>query len=255
MRPSARRSLGLGVSALLSAFSATALLTGHIRRGHRLGMAAATAFLAPTLMRNCSWWGPVQRHFPTENREVWLTIDDGPDPDETPPILDVLGKFEAKATFFCIGRRVAEEPALARTMAGAGHDLQNHTFSHPASTFWAASPRRAHREIELGSAAIRDATGREPTLFRAPAGLANGFVHAAAEHARLSLVGWSAAGCDGIPHDPDAVIGRILAAVQPGCIILLHENRLPGIAPGQRAVTLRKLLAALANRGLQPIIP
>src|SRR6187200_2212204 len=66
--------------------------------------------LFPTLVANCQWWGPVETHFETTKREVWLTIDDGPDPIHTPRMLAILARFEARATFFVIGSRAAKSP-------------------------------------------------------------------------------------------------------------------------------------------------
>ncbi|MBJ7392166.1 MAG: polysaccharide deacetylase family protein [Chthoniobacterales bacterium] len=255
MKPEERRRAGLCASTLLAVASASCFGSGDKRRAHRLGAAAAAVFLGPTLVRNCAWWGPVATTFAAREREVWLTIDDGPDPDETPRILDTLRAFKARATFFCIGQRVAMNPALARAVVDGGHDVQNHTFSHPAFTFWAALPRRAAEEIRAGSEAIRHATGKQPDLFRAPAGLANAFVHAAAERAKLKMIGWSAAGNDGIAHDREKVLRRILGNARPGSIILLHENRLAGLAPGERARTLEKLIAGLDGLRLCPVIP
>ena len=255
MKPRERRRLGLVTAGALAGAAVAEFARGNGARAHGFGAAAAGVFLVPTLRRNGGWWGPVMTTFPTREREVWLTIDDGPDPEETPRILEVLREFGARATFFCIGRRVAARPGLASAVIEAGHDVQNHTFSHPAFTFWSALPRRARTEIRRGSQAIREATGKQPCLFRAPAGLANAFMHAVAADEKLRLVGWSAAGRDGVHHHPDRVLRRILDRVRPGCIILLHENQLSGMAPGQRAATLQRLLVELENRRLRTVIP
>jgi peptidoglycan/xylan/chitin deacetylase (PgdA/CDA1 family) len=255
MNPRERRRLGLVTAGALAGAAVAEFARGNGARAHGFGAAAAGVFLVPTLRRNGGWWGPVMTTFPTREREVWLTIDDGPDREETPRILEVLREFRARATFFCIGRRVALRPGLARAVIEAGHDVQNHTYSHPALTFWAAWPSRVQTEIRRGSQAIHEATGKQPCLFRAPAGLANAFVHTTVANEKLKLVGWSAAGRDGVRHDPDRALCRILGRVRPGSIILLHENRLTGMAPGQRAATLRRLLAELENRRLRTVIP
>ncbi len=255
MKAEERQRLGLATSAFFAAAATALFLQGKRRSAHRFGAISAGAFLVPTLIRNCAWWGPVTKRFPASGREVWLTIDDGPDPDETPRVLDVLRSFGARATFFCIGQRVNERPDLARAAKDAGHTVENHTYSHPAFSFWAAPPRWAAEEIRRGSQAIREATGEDPTLFRAPAGLANAFVHRQAQRAKLRMVGWSASGHDGIAHDPHRTVQGILTAAVPGSIILMHENRLPGMRPGQRSETLGGVLAGLERLGLRTIIP
>jgi len=255
VKPAMRRRLGLGVSAFFTAVSMMKLARREGREAQRWSMVSAAAFLIPTLTRNASWWGPVIKTFTTSKKEVWLTLDDGPDAEETPRILDVLHAFQARATFFCIGQRVVERPELVRAMIEAGHDVQNHTFSHPAFSFWAATPRRVREEMWRGSEVLRAVTGRIPTLFRAPAGLANAFVHEVATCMKLRMVGWSVGGHDGISHDPNRVLRRILRRVQSGDIILLHENRLLGMPVGQRAKTLEKLLMGFEQCQLRTIIP
>ncbi len=250
-----RRQLTLAATGALAGAAAANILRGNPGRAHDLALAATTLFLAPTLIRNCPWYGDVVTRFRTTEKEVWLTIDDGPDPHDTPEILDVLRQHQARATFFVIGRKVMKYPALARAIVEAGHDLQNHTYSHAACCFWTASPIVAAREILLGSAAVKSVTRQNPTLFRAPAGLANAFVHAAAEQAGLTVTGWSAAGRDGISHDPDRVLSRIFRDLRPGAIILLHEGPIPGTPPGTRARTLNRLLTKLGSRGYRTVRP
>lgn len=253
--PAIRRRLILAASGALLLGASGAVSRGLWSRAHLMGLAASAVFLAPTLIRNCAWSGEVATRFATRNREVWLTIDDGPDPDDTPEIVEILQHHGSCATFFVIGQKVARWPALARQVAAAGHELQNHTATHPAHTFWAATPSRAAREIAAGSAAILQAIGTKPTLFRAPAGLANPFVHAAAVKAGLSMVGWSASGCDGLAHDPQTVVASILRRLHPGAIILLHEGPVAGIARGTRAKTLATVLRGLRERGYRTVIP
>jgi hypothetical protein len=99
VKPEERRRLGLATAGALAGAAAAEFARGNGARAHRFGAAAAGVFLVPTLLRNCGWWGPVMTTFPTRRREVWLTIDDGPDPEETPRVLDVLREF---------GRRLSE---------------------------------------------------------------------------------------------------------------------------------------------------
>lgn len=250
-----RRLLTVAAAGVLGSASAISFACKSATQGHLLGISGAAAFLLPTLLRNCRWYGPVHRRFATSKPEVWITIDDGPDPEETPAILEVLAKYQTRATFFVIGQRVKRWPHLAVAMVAAGHSVQNHTYSHPSSSFWAASPRRARREIADANCAIEDAVGLRPTQFRCPVGLANPFVHAAAAEAGLYMIGWSASGNDGVVHCPEEMPRRILRRTVPGSIILMHESRLAGLPVGVRARTLDELLQGLGVRGLSPVLP
>lgn len=255
MNPEQRRSVSLGLSAASVAGALASARRGDRRTAHLRGLLAAAAFLGPTLWPNCRWSGPVWQRLPTAEREVWITIDDGPDPHDTPEILDVLARHEACATFFAIGRKVWRYPEAARAIVAAGHDLQNHTWSHPACSFWAATPSCAGHEIRAANEAIAMVSPRKPRFFRAPAGLANPFVHAVAARSGLSLTGWSARGYDGVRHDPDTVLARIARHLRPGAIILLHEGPAPGLRPGTRARTLDRLLSHLSSLGYRTARP
>lgn len=255
MKPGSRRALTCSATGALGLAAAGGALTGNFGMAHGLAAAGAATFLLPTLIRNCPWFGPIITSFPTSGREIWLTIDDGPDPDETPAVLEVLSKHRAKALFFQIGNRVLKRPDLTLAVMNAGHLIGNHTLTHPAATFWAASPRRAASEIALCNDALFSVTGTRPGLFRAPVGLANPFVHAAAERAVLRMVGWSANGFDGVLRDPRRIVERIMGGVRPGGILLIHEARLAGMKPGTRAKTLDMLLHRLADAGYRTVLP
>jgi len=256
LKPKWRRNLTLGASCLLGAEALRrSMTTQDFDVAIPLGWLSAASLLVPTLVRNCQWFGPVLSQFAAQGRQVWLTIDDGPDPQDTPEILDVLARHEVKATFFSIGKKITRWPFLTEAVSRAGHSVQCHTFTHSAKSFWAALPERAHREIQLGIAAVHSATRISPTQIRMPAGLGNLFVHSAAEKTGLEIIGWSAAGLDGIAHSPERVVERIFSALKPGCIILLHEGPLFGLRPGTRARTLETVLNGLKERGYETVIP
>ena len=164
--------------------------------------------LFPTLVANCQWWGPVVTRFETTEREVWLTIDDGPDPIHTPRMLELLKRFDARATFFVIGERAAKFPRELEAIRAAGHEIAHHTFSHPSATFWCLPSARIAFEIDQG---------RSPgPNFRSPAGMKNFFVHPALARRELRLIGWTVRGLDTVSHDPEAVAARIMKKVKPG---------------------------------------
>lgn len=203
--------------------------------------------LFPTLVANCQWWGPVITHFATPRREVWLTIDDGPDPIHTPRMLDLLQRFEASATFFVIGTRAAKYPAELEAIRAAGHAIANHTASHPSASFWSLPPSRIAAQIDGGYL---------PTnYFRTPAGLKNFFVHPVLERRKMELVGWTVRGLDTLSKDAEAVAARIMRQVKPGAIILLHEGHRTATDPDFHPRCLELTLAALTKANYRCVLP
>lgn len=227
--------------------------------GALAAMASAHLSLAyGTLRPNCRWFGPVLTGFaPQTAGEVWLTIDDGPDPEDTPRLLDRLDAAGARATFFVRGDRARAHPGLIAEIVRRGHGLGNHTLTHPQATFWCVGPRRAAREIAGCSAVLRELTGTAPGLFRAPVGMVNPFVPPVVAAHGLRLVGWSARGFDGVTHraEPRAVVARILQTLRPGGIVLLHEGRRGPAGERINVQAMEFLLAALAERGWRGVVP
>ena len=230
-----------------------------------LGVMAAAhgALLAGTLRPNNALFGPVATGFvPAADGdgtpEVWLTVDDGPDPHDTPRLLDMLDAAGARATFFVRGDRARAYPELIRRIDQRGHGLGNHTFSHPQATFWSLGPARLRREMAGCSEALAAITGRRPGLFRAPVGHVNPFVHGAAARQGLRLVGWSARGFDGVVRragDPEEIVRRILATLRPGGIALLHEGRRGAAGERLNLRPMERLLEELAGRGWRAVVP
>jgi Predicted xylanase/chitin deacetylase len=217
------------------------------------GIALAVLFLShllllyPTLVANCQWWGPVVTHFETPRREVWLTIDDGPNPVHTPRMLALLREFDARATFFVIGKYATKFPDLVTAVCAEGHEIANHTATHASASFWAFGPRQIASQIYE--------VGLTTSAFRAPAGLKNFFVHPALARRRLALVGWSVRGLDTVSSDAEAVADRILRGTKPGAIILLHEgHRLPS-EPDFHPRCLEATLRRLTNAGYRCVLP
>lgn len=178
------------------------------------------ACLAP----NCQWWGPVARSFATIEREVWLTIDDGPCPAHTPRILDLLDVHDARATFFVVGTAAERFPHLITEILVRGHSVANHTWSHPSGSFWAAGAARTTREVDRCTAHLRPTHDRPAQYFRAPAGLKNPFLHGVLRDRALQLVGWNIRSLDTVRRDADQIANSVGARLQPGAIILMHEG-------------------------------
>ena len=194
----------------------------------------------------------MHRRFTTARKEVWLTIDDGPDPEDTPRILELLAAHGARATFFVIGENAARYPGLVRAIVAAGHEVAHHTQSHPLGAFWCASPSQVGRELDAGLEALRLAEVR-PTRFRPPAGIKNLWLAQALSTRGLTCVGWSARGLERRPGDAETVASRALRHLTPGAILLLHEGpRVPGAI---RVQAIRRVLERLREQGYQCVVP
>jgi peptidoglycan/xylan/chitin deacetylase (PgdA/CDA1 family) len=247
---SRRAILGFAIAA---PFIATGLFATHPI------LALATVFVShllvlyPTLVPLSQIWGPVITWFETSKREVWLTIDDGPDERHTPVILDLLDRYSAKATFFVVGDRVARYPGIARAIVARGHSIANHTFSHPSGRFWCLGRGQIAREIDSCAEAIKTVAGTPASFFRSPAGLKNFFLHPLLQRRGLTLVGWTARGFDTVRRDAATVVRAIAYDLRDGAIILLHEGHRsdPEFNPRCVELTLREL----ASRGYSCVIP
>jgi peptidoglycan/xylan/chitin deacetylase (PgdA/CDA1 family) len=176
--------------------------------------------LVTTLIPSFQGFGPVMTFFDQDGDEVWLTIDDGPDPRTTPAILDLLDRFDAKATFFLIGQKAMEAPHLVQMILDRGHSIGNHTQSHPQFHFWRLGPRRLRQEIERFEESVASLGFPIPCLFRAPTGMKNPYLHPILSVRSLFLVGWSARAYDTRLNEPATAADRLLRAAEPGAILL-----------------------------------
>ena len=154
---------------------------------------------------------------------VLLTLDDGPYPDTTPAVLDVLDRHGVKAVFFVIGDRVKQWPHLAQEIVRRGHMIGNHSQTHPSGMFWVLGPWRSWGEIATCQETIREAVGHAPTWFRAPVGHYNLFTHPTLDMLGLRLLSWSCRGYDAVESNVARVLKRLEPDLKPGAIVLLHE--------------------------------
>lgn len=201
---------------------------------------------ATGLWPRSTWLGANMLRLPPASaarREVALTIDDGPDPQITPAVLDLLDAYHARATFFCIARHAEAHPALCREIVRRGHSVQNHSFGH-AHTFSLLGPRAIRREVGRAQDALAQVTGQRPRFFRAPAGLRNLFLAKALHELDLQLVAWTRRGFDTARRDPAGVLARLTRELAPGDILLLHDHH-SALAANGRPVTLAVLPALL----------
>lgn len=184
--------------------------------------------------------------------EIALTIDDGPDPDVTPQVLDLLEQHGVRATFFCVGRKAAQYPELCRAIAARGHAVENHSQRH-RHTFSLLGPAGFAREIAAGQEVLRNITGDAPRFFRAPAGLRNPFLDPVLARLGLRLASWSARGFDTCTRDASKVRARLLRGLRPGAILLLHDGNAARTATGEPVIltVLPGLIASARSAGLR----
>lgn len=178
---------------------------------------------------------------------VYLTFDDGPHPRFTTPILGILARYDAQATFFALGEQIAQYPDLTRTLANSEHSLQNHTYSHPALN---EISREAYvDEVTRTDAAIRAAAGDAavPTrCLRPPYGAFDSTTASVAAELGKTMVLWNVDSQDWREPGADQIAQHVLSSAFPGAIILLHDG---GGDRSQTVSALRKILDDLAARG------
>ena len=162
-------------------------------------------------------------HLDTQQRVVALTYDDGPSPPYTDQLLDVLAKHDVKATFFLIGNRVEQYPETVRRILAEGHQVGNHSYSHPVLGL--LPPAAVGREIERTDALLRDIGVKGEIVFRAPIltrFLPVAWVLAKRDRAHVSGNVWS---WDWTTQNPDTITKTVLRKVKPGAIIILHDGK------------------------------
>ncbi|MDM5349567.1 polysaccharide deacetylase family protein [Lysinibacillus sp. RSDA_15] len=151
-------------------------------------------------------------------KRVALTFDDGPDAKVTPQILATLQKYDAKATFFMVGRNVPKNATIVKQIYDAGHEIGNHTSNHKKLT--ALSISGVRQEVNGTSNAIYAAVGQYPTVFRPPYGATNEQVRSVMT---IPSILWSIDTLDWKHHNPDKILAYVKASVKDGSIILMHD--------------------------------
>lgn len=214
-------------------------------------IAAAVLLAAVLLVRGsasvrASWYLRMRCRARGTGRRVALTFDDGPDPQRTPAVLDLLARQGVRATFFVVGARAEAHPELVRRMAAEGHVVGNHSYTH-SWRFPLRSLGRTVEELRRTGEVLHRITGRQPRLFRPPFGVTNPTIARAVRRLGLDPVGWSIRSLDTMGQSPERVAARILRRLHPGAVILLHDR----CAGSERLVGL--LVEGLRSRGLEPV--
>ena len=204
-------------------------------------------------------WPPLRRPLGIEDRTASgrgyaLTFDDGPHPQGTPAVLEILARTGTRATFFLVGEQVQRNPALAREVLAAGHGIGLHCHRH--RNLLRLGPRQVREDIERARAAIEDATGASPVLYRPPYGLPNAAALCLASRRGWRTLLWSHWGRDWEARaTPQSIAARATDGAREGSVLLLHDADHYG-APGswrRTAGALPLLLHRLSARGLDTV--
>lgn len=208
------------------------------------GLAAAALMLGGVAALADSHWfqllGSHMAHLPAGERSVALTFDDGPNPASTAAILDVLHRQRVPATFFLIGERIERDRPLAERILRDGHQLANHSWSHPRMVL--EDPHRYATEIDRTDQLIRQLGYSGPIDFRPPYGQKLLVLPWLLAHRGKLDVLWSLDSRDWADRDPASIARRVVRGAQPGSIVLLHD--LP-----RTAAALPAMIEGLRRRG------
>jgi len=249
------------VKAIFIKIIALAGVAAALRFGHGAdGWIAAVVIVALTLAWlawgvfnvNSSMWADTAWRAPEPVKAVALTFDDGPDPRFTPEILRVLAQKKVKAAFFSVGSRVIENPDLTKQVHDAGHIVANHSESHGMWINFSLH-KRLRREIRDTNAAIRQAIGQVPRLYRAPHGFKNPALGDVLAQEEMLAVGWQVRGFDAVSGNAAKIAQRVVNGASPGGVILLHDGAgLQGTDDRSATVeALPVIIDGLRARGLE----
>lgn len=199
----------LWVGAILVSNHSLLLLIGSVPQSRRLGANLSR-------LPECA----------ARRREIALTFDDGPDPIVTPAILDLLDRYGARASFFCVGARAVDHPDLVREIVRRGHTVENHSYRH-SNYFACYGIGTLYRDLTEAQRVLTEISGRPPQYFRAPMGLRSPLLDPVLVRTGLQLASWTRRGYDGVSGNPAAVLRRLLRRLDPGDILLLHDRPSP----------------------------
>ncbi len=175
------------------------------------------------------------------NKEIALTFDDGPH-EKTIEILDVLLKYNAKATFFCIGKQIEKHPKILERIVAEGHNVGNHSYSHSNWNGFFSSKKIA-LEIEQTKELIAQLVNKKVRLYRPPFGVTNPNIAKAISKTNQVVIGWNIRSLDTVIENETLIFERIKKRLKPGSIILLHDTSAKTVS------VLEQLLLFLQSEG------
>jgi polysaccharide deacetylase family sporulation protein PdaB len=228
------------VGILCSTYLITALMTGMINQDQE----------APLINKNRYYYekrGDIVWEVPNSEKVIALTFDDGPDPEDTPFILDLLKQYKVKATFFVVGKKVDMYPELAKREVLEGHEIANHTYNHIYFNK-RMTEDSIHKEILKAEQTILNITGYKPRLFRPPGGFYSENVIRVLQKSGYQLIMWSwhQDSKDWDRPGVDKIVSSVIQKTRNGDIVLLHDY-VEGET--QTIAALKQILPQLQERG------
>lgn len=178
----------------------------------------------------------------TTAKVLAITFDDGPHPIYTPQVLDLLKKYNAKASFFCIGQKVKKHPEILRDLLDQGHVVGNHSYSH-AWNFGFFNTPKVIEELHKTNAIVQSISGLEMKLFRPPYGVTNPSIKKALDHTKHLAIGWSVRSLDTTGRSAEVVYDRIIKRYENGGVVLMHDTSAKTVS------VLEHLLLDLSQKG------
>lgn len=188
----------------------------------------------------------LNHNYKTSKKHISLTFDDGPDPEFTPRILSLLKKYEAKATFFLIGKNAKKYPEIIHQIIEEGHSIGSHSYSH-SKNFGFFSTQKVARELMRTNSILKETTRKELKMFRPPFGVTNPNIKKALRKTGHKSIGWSKRSLDTTKLSEEKILKRITSNLKKGDIVLLHDNSAKTIA------VLEQLLLFLQSHELQSV--
>ncbi len=184
--------------------------------------------------------------------QVALTFDDGPHPEYTVQVLDVLRRYQVRAAFFFVGRHARELPHVAQQVVREGHSLGSHTYSH--RHLWALGPRATWREVAAGVRAVEEVSGSRAKYFRPPWGAFNAAALACCRQLRLVPVLWTVR-AEGYWWRPTVhqMVQEVVLRAHPGAVVDLHDRGGFPDTPARVLAALPGIIEGLRSRGLEPV--
>jgi peptidoglycan-N-acetylglucosamine deacetylase len=159
----------------------------------------------------------------TDKKEIAISFDDGPAENYTLQILNILDTENVKATFFCIGNRIAGNEYILKQAKAEGHIIGNHSYSHH---FWfdMYSSKKMQDDLRQMDAEMERVTGVKPKLFRPPYGVTNPNLAKAIKNGGYTAVGWSVRSMDTVIKDEKKLLEKINTGIKPGAVFLFHDT-------------------------------